>query len=111
MAQLGDQSYAFGTSAQAPFMQVETLTRETTPEFEAEATDSTGNVASVVRGPGKITITASGYMLDAAPSHGDTITIDGTLCIFDKVSVTKSNKDFAKAEVSGFKYANVTNPL
>jgi hypothetical protein len=111
MAQLGDQSYAFGTSGTAPFMQIESISTETTPEFEAEASNSQGNVAAVVRGPGKITITASGYLTAASPSAGDTITINGTTCIFDKLSVTASNKDFSKCEVSGFKYANVTNPL
>ena len=109
--QVGDTTYVFGTNATAPFMQIESFQEEEAPEFEAEAQNNEGNTVSVVKGPSKFTITASGYLTGATelPDRGDSINIGGhTNAIFDKISINRSNKDFCKAEISAIKYDQAT---
>ena len=107
---IGDQTYVFGEPGSAPFMQVESISIEDSPEFEAEAQNDIGNVVTVVKGPVKQTITASGYLAGGMlPARGDTVTVGGIAdCVFDKISITRSNKDFCKAEISAIKYNSAT---
>ena len=111
MAIKGDTTYVFGTGATAPFMQIESFQEEASPEFEAEAQNNEGNTVAVEHGPVKYTITASGYLTGSSslPDRGDSINIGGhSNAIFDKISISRSNKDFCKAEISAIKYASAT---
>ena len=110
ITQKGDTTYVFGKPGTAPYMQVESISIEDSPEFEAEAQNNIGNTVSVVKGPVKQSITASGYLTGGGlPARGDTISVGGiSNCVFDKVSISRSNKDFCKAEITAIKYNSAT---
>jgi hypothetical protein len=116
---LGDCAYVWAFDDDAPdvkCMTVESYSIEKTPEFETEATDDDGNVAAVRRGPVKYTINASGYT-DANSDltcnvckislQGDTDLsgagdLDGYV---EKWSLSKTNNDFCKCELTAVVYA------
>jgi hypothetical protein len=108
---LGDCSYIYGidTDEAIAGMIITGLTKETTPEFEAEATDDTGSVKSVIQGGDKITYTVSGYAEASATlaTHGGagcTTIIDGNTCIIEKWSINSNNNDFSKCELTASTY-------
>ena len=112
---LGDCAYIYGIDTQEEIagMIITGLTKETSPEFEAEATDDTGNVKSVVRGGDKISYTVSGFAKNTATlsTHGGdgcTTTIDSKTCIIEKWSINSANNDFAKCELTAVHYPIAT---
>lgn len=99
-------TYVFGTDAVSPIagMAVESLKIDESPEFEAEAKDQTGSVVSYVVGDAKKNFTASGFLTTATFDIED-FTYDGLTFIIESRSITESNSDFKKCELSGVAYA------
>jgi len=110
----GDPNYVFGiddVSQEVNAIIVESYSKETTVEFEAEAKDDIGNTSCVVRGPLKHTFNFSGYCKDNAALT----TFNGGNCkvsfedkelgqidegYVEKFSINASNTDFKKAEMT-----------
>lgn len=118
---IGDCAYVWGFGDEIPdvgCMTIESYSIEKTPEFEVEATDDDGNVAAVRRGPIKYTINASGYTkadsnltcnickinLQQDKSFGGG-TVDGYV---EKWSLSKTNNDFSKCELTAVVFADAT---
>ena len=113
--QLGDCQYVFGISdgrCTVPCLKVESFSMEETPEFETEATDNDGNVASVVRGPSKFTANISGYCtaadLDCLACQIIIPGKNGGQFYVEKFSISGSNNDFKKAEITAHRYPGAT---
>lgn len=116
----GDTNYVFGIDDQSQEVSsiiVESYSKETTVEFEAEAKDDTGNTACVVRGPLKHTFNFSGY----AESGASLNSFNGSNCkvsfedkelgsiteaFVEKFAINASNTDFKKAELTAVFYPN-----
>lgn len=108
---LGDCAYVYGIDGNSvECITLESRSVETTPEFEAEATDDDGNVAAVVRGGDKTTYTLSGFVSASCDldSHECKVTIDGDECHVEKWSINRTNNDFAKCELVAVKYPSAT---
>jgi hypothetical protein len=116
----GDASYVFGiddVSQTVSSIIVESYSKETTVEFEAEAKDDTGNTSCVVRGPLKHTFNFSGYAqagatLDAFNGGNCKVSFEdkelGSIseAFVEKFSINASNTDFKKAELTAVFYPN-----
>jgi hypothetical protein len=114
----GDPDYVFGIDDESQEVEaiiVESYSKETTVEFEAEAKDDTGNTACVVRGPLKHTFNFSGYcksgkLLTAFSGSNCKVSFkDAELGNIDEAFVEKfginaSNTDFKKAELTAVFY-------
>ena len=116
----GDANYVFGiddVSQSVSSIIVESYSKETTVEFEAEAKDDTGNTSCVVRGPLKHTFSFSGYCQAGATlsafdggnckvSFQDAELGSITEAFVEKFSINASNTDFKKAELTAVFYPN-----
>jgi len=113
----GDANYVFGiddVSQAVSSIIVESYSKETTVEFEAEAKDDTGNTACVVRGPLKHTFNFSGYceagasLTSFSGSHCKVSFQDkelgGITGYVEKFALNASNTDFKKAELTAIFY-------
>mgnify|MGYP000995932608 CR=1 FL=1 len=115
-------SYEFGvpTTEIIPGIALESIKLEQTPEFQSEGKDAKGNTIAVVVGDPKYTFTASGYLFNEStfdPVDDFTYTFDigGTptalTLIINNKSVTQSNTDFQKAEITGVAFTVVGNSV
>lgn len=114
----GDPEYVFGiddVSQEVSSIIVESYSKETTVEFEAEAKDDTGNTSCVVRGPLKHTFNFSGYCKDGATlasfsganckvSFEDKELGNIDQAFVEKFAINASNTDFKKAELTAVFY-------
>lgn len=108
---IGNCAYIYGFGAAGAqniaCITIESISEETAPEFEAEATDDDGNVAAVVRGPDMQTFNISGYTKAGSDldCHTCKVTIQtdsgaNSTGYVEKWSINRSNSDFAKCELS-----------
>ena len=114
----GDPNYVFGiddVSQEVQAIIVESYSKETTVEFEAEAKDDTGNTSCVVRGPLKHTFNFSGYckagsLLTAFSGGNCKVEFEDkelgkiTEAFVEKFGINASNTDFKKAELTAVFY-------
>lgn len=115
--QHGNTDYAFGfddpdasTIATAVGLKPQTLSLVYEPEFQAEAQDENGEVASVVVGPDKINFTMNGYVVDESLlKSADSFEYDGRYYIIQGRKIDSANTDFKKGELTGVSYAGVTD--
>lgn len=116
--QHGDTDYEFGFDsveaaaiAAAVGLKPQTLSLNYEPEFQAEALDELGNVASVVVGDDKINFTMSGYIVDdALLKSASSFEFEGRYFIIMGRKTDTSNTDFLKGELTGTSYVNITAP-
>ena len=122
--QIGDTKYIFGVDVDNKeqdsehcglAIRVESISKEEVPEFEAEAKDDNGNTASVVRGPSKFTFSVAGFVLSGKDllCNRCKLTIpDKELgnCTgyVDKWSISSSNTEFKKCDLSVIYYPAAT---
>jgi hypothetical protein len=117
----GDANYVFGiddVSQEVECIIVESYSKETTVEFEAEAKDDTGNTSCVVRGPLKHTFNFSGYAkagcnLTKFSGSNCKVTftdkeLGGITGYVEKFSINASNTDFKKADLTAIFYPSAS---
>ena len=96
--------FMFGTTAVTNIsMAVESTSAESKPQFTAQAKNKDGETVAVKVGKLSGTATVSGFKKSdsAEPKIGDDFMLEGKKFFVDKVSVTQSNEDFQKMEVTG----------
>ena len=109
--EFGFQSVEAAAIAAAIGLKPQTLSLNFEPEFQAEAMDENGEVASKVVGQDKITFTLSGYIVDAALLAAATsFEYDGRFYIITGRKIDEANTDFKKGEVTGESYAGISAP-
>lgn len=117
----GECAYIYGVGYDnVDCIEIESISEESMPEFEAEGLDEGGNVAAVVNGDEKTTFTISGFMksscsLGSYQGAGNckiSLTpVDGGApieCLVEKFSINRSNRDFAKAEITATNWPSAT---
>jgi hypothetical protein len=110
--EFGFQSVAAAAIAAAIGLKPQTLSLSFEPEFQAEAMDENGEVASKVVGQDKVTFTMNGYVTDAALlTAAVSFEYDGRFYIITGRKVDESNTDFKKGEVTGESFAGIVAPL
>jgi hypothetical protein len=116
----GDCAYLYGLDYEdVECITITDISEESSPEFEAEGLDDNGNVAAVVRGEEVVTFTISGFASEdctldtynAGDGGNCTVTLkrqDGgeVKCLVEKFSLNRSNRDFAKVELTAIHYPN-----
>lgn len=116
--QHGDTDYEFAFEstdaaaiATAIGLKPQTLSLSYEPEFQAEAMDEVGEIASKVVGQDKISFTMTGYIVDRALLKAATaFEYDGRYFIVEGKKLDESNSDFKKGELTGTSYANIEAP-
>lgn len=116
--QHGNQDYVFGfdsveaaTIAAAVGLKPQTLSLAYSPEFEAQALDENGEVASEVVGPDKIDFTMNGYVTDEALLTGAaSFEFDGRFYVVKGRKIDHNNKEFRQGELTGTSHLGVTAP-
>jgi hypothetical protein len=116
--QHGDTDYVFGFDsadaaaiAEAIGLKPQTLSLSYEPEFQAEAQDENGEVASVVVGQDKIGFTMSGYIVDEELlKTAEAFEYDGRYYIITGRKLDHANTDFRKGELTGTSWANIAAP-
>lgn len=95
-------NYTFGTTTIFG-MVVESQSADTGPQYVAQAKDNKGEIQASVLGKPTGTATVSGYKTKNAktPAVNSTFSLFGRSFFVDKVTVTKSNSDFQKLEITG----------
>lgn len=119
--QQGDTKYVFsfagdGSTAAAAAIESATgiapqeLDISGEPEFTAEAEGGDGMVKAVAIGNQKRAFTLTGYLTDKAKfdEEGTTFTHDGKTFIVFNRRITKSNRGFQKAEMTGQSWDSIT---
>ena len=114
--QHGDTDYEFGFDsaeasaiAAAVGLKPQTLSLSFEPEFQAEAQDEFGNVASVVVGDDMINFTMAGYVVDEALLKAATnFEFDGRYFIIQGRKLDRANKEFLQGELTGKSYIGIT---
>lgn len=114
--QFGDQDYVFGFQdedaaalAASNGLKPQTLSVSFEPEFQADATDETGQIAAKVVGPDKGSFTMSGYVVNQTQFLDATdFTYDGKFYIITGRKLDASNQDFVKGEFTGETFEKIT---
>lgn len=104
--------YNFGitTSDAVAGMALETLTISASPEFMAEAKNDEGMTAALVKGDLKGEFSASGFLTGEAAFQGVTnFMFDSNFYIIQNKSISQSNTDFQKCEISGISFTNISS--
>lgn len=95
-------SFLFGTTRIFGVV-VESQNSEASPQYAAEAKNEQGETVAVQLGKRTGSCTVSGYKLSGSQTPGisSTFELDGQSFFVDKVSVSQSNSDFQKIEITG----------
>lgn len=117
--QHGNGDYVFGFDsaeasaiAAAVGLKPQTLSLSLEPEFQAEALDDKGEVASKAVGPDKINFTMSGYVTDGTLLQAaSSFEFEGRYYIITGRKIDHSNSDFRKGELTGESFAGITGPV
>ena len=89
---------------------VESQNSDSGPQYNAEAKNDKGETVAIQLGKATGTCSISGYKLSstATPSINSKVSLNGKEFFVDKVTVTKTNTDFQKLEITGKFWDGVT---
>lgn len=105
-----DYNFGITTSDAVAGMALETLTISSSPEFMAEAKNDEGMTAALVKGDLKGEFSASGFLTSETEFEAVTnFTFDTNFFIIQNKSISQSNTDFQKCEISGISFTNISS--
>ena len=106
---MANATYVFGVgSGNVAGLAIESISAEDTHQYLAEAKNVSGVVDAIKIGASTGTCSISGFLKGGLPALGSSIAIEGRNFIVDKVTTTKTNTDFQKAEITGKFWAGIS---